>query len=584
MTFTPPSDDELRALGARIDDAATNAKDVYEITTRMDVTAEERDTFVGIANMAFQYGADRDSRGLSSYFTEMFGYPDGSQYPPVLTDIPDIVWDLWGQLAEIVAEPLAQARLHDLCFCGRKGNIGDHARRAASGYLRAAARLGTSFDEQGGAVTALRQGDYLRRAKELGRLTGQHDVSNDAETAYLAAIKATNEAEPFDVSRAIVITQAAVDENFADSAIDDLLDRLATETRDVFFTERVIRLQLRRASDDERPLLHRKLVEAWINEADRSDPSRVVWNLTTAGELARDFGIADLQATITTRLQGTELEDHGLVRRRVTVPVDPAQAEAFVQRFMDLPSWQDALLALLAENPPTGDIAMNRRAAEAMLTEAPLFSSIPHVLLGGDGLPRVTISTDEEKREWRLTHCETFHLQVLGSYTDEILRRIGVKWAPIPEDQLTEFLSAEPHTSTEVCATLARAFNHFFNGDFEAAAYIAAPQIERIVREAVLAVDAPAYRLQRGSTPGQYAGLGALLPVLLNKGVNESWIRFIQTALCAPIGMNYRNELLHGFVDEVHSGNAALILLAGLYLSRGISLTTLGATTADGDE
>jgi hypothetical protein len=499
-------------------------------------------------------------------------------------DVPDDLWDLWDRLAGIVAEPLARARFHDLCFCGRKGNVGDHAQAAASGYLQAAAGLGTSVDVQRSAVIALRQVEYLRRARALGRLTRRTDVSDDAATAIVAAIKSVSDAEPFDVGRAIVIADAAVDEELADSSIDDLLTRLVAETRDIFFMERVVRLQLRRASDDQREALQRKLVEAWIDEANRSDASRRVWNLTTAGALARDFGLADLQSTIARKLQETELADHGLVQRRVTVPVDAAQAEAYVQRFVDLPSWEDALTALLVGTPPTGDVAMNRIAAEAMVTQAPLASSLPQVLLGGDGLPRITVSTEEEKREWRLTRCEKSHLQVLGSFTDEILRRIGVKWAPIPEDEFTAFFSAEAHTSTAASAALARAFNHYFNADFEAAAYIAAPQIERIVREAVLAVDEPAYRLQRGNTPGQYAGLGALLPVLLTAGVSESWIRFIQTALCAPIGMNYRNELLHGFVDAVYSGNAALILLAGLYLSRGISLTVTAPGVTREDE
>jgi hypothetical protein len=585
VTFTPPTEDEWRALGARIDGAAASAKDVYELTTRLGVTEEERNGVVGLATMAFQYGTNRDPGGTSSYFTRMFGYENGSQYPPFLTDVPDDLWDLWDRLAGIVTEPLAQARLHDLCFCGRRENVGDHAREAASGYLRAAAALRTSEDDQQKAVIGLRQSEYLRRARAIGRLTRREDVSDDAATAIVAAIKSIDETEPFDVGSAIAIADSAVDEELPDSAIDDLLDRLATETRDIFFTERVIRLQLRRASDDNlREALQRKLVEAWIDEADRSDPSRRVWNLTTAGERARDFGLSDLQATITRRLQQTELADHGLVRRRVTVPVDQAQAEAYVQAFVDLPSWRDALLALLVGNPPTGDVARNRMAAEAMVTNAPLASSVPQVLLGGDGLPKVTMTTEEEKREWRLTRCETSQLQVLGSLTDEILRRIGVKWAPIPEDELTALLSAEAHASTAGSAALARAFNHYFNCDFEAAAYIAAPQVERIVREAVLAVDEPAYRLQRGNTPGQYAGLGALLPVLLKAGVSESWIRFIQTVLCAPIGMNYRNELLHGFVDDVYSGNAALILLAGLYLSRGIFVSVAGASAPEEDE
>jgi hypothetical protein len=40
----------------------------------------------------------------------------------------------------------------------------------------------------------------------------------------------------------------------------------------------------------------------------------------------------------------------------------------------------------------------------------------------------------------------------------------------------------------------------------------------------------------------------------------------------ATAGMNFRNDLLHGFVDEIHAGHAALVLLAALYLTRGVIL------------
>jgi len=577
---TAPTGDELRRLGARIDSAAADATDVHEIVTGMGITQEHHGTIVSQATTAFQYGTNRSPSGTSEYFTELFGFPDGGQYPPVLADIPDDVWNLWEELATIVSEPLARARLHDLCFCGRRGDVGGHAREAADAYLRAADDLAEEKGQRS-AVKVLRQCDYLRRARALGRLTGLSDVSDSSTAAIAAAVVSVGAVVPFDAGRAVVVADMAVDEQIPYSTVDDLLAQLGAETRDIFFTERVIRLQLRRASDDLREVLRRQLVNAWIAEADRSDPSRAIWSLTTASELARDFGLTDLQAVITRRLQETELDDHHLVRRRVRVPINTAYAEAYVQQFMDLPSWREALLALLAGGPPTGDAEKNRLAAEALVADTPISSAIPLVLLGRDGLPRFTVSTEEEKREWRLTHVETSHLQVLGSITDQILRRIGVKWAPIPEEELAKFLSDEAHTSPAAGAILARAFNHFFNSDFEAAAYIAAPQIERIVREAVLAVNEPAYRLQRGQTPGQYAGLGALLPILLGAGVSESWIRFIQTVLCAPIGVNYRNELLHGFIDDVYSGNAALVLLAGLYLSRGIRLGPTSTEEAD---
>ena len=62
------------------------------------------------------------------------------------------------------------------------------------------------------------------------------------------------------------------------------------------------------------------------------------------------------------------------------------------------------------------------------------------------------------------------------------------------------------------------------------------------------------------------------MPVLQRAGGNEDWIRFLQTVFAATAGMNFRNDLLHGFVDELHAGHAALVLLAVLYLTRGVSL------------
>ncbi len=43
--------------------------------------------------------------------------------------------------------------------------------------------------------------------------------------------------------------------------------------------------------------------------------------------------------------------------------------------------------------------------------------------------------------------------------------------------------------------------------------------------------------------------------------------------LVAPHGFNFRNELLHGSVDEVGEWIAGLTLIAALYLAFGITLT-----------
>lgn len=68
-------------------------------------------------------------------------------------------------------------------------------------------------------------------------------------------------------------------------------------------------------------------------------------------------------------------------------------------------------------------------------------------------------------------------------------------------------------------------------------------------------------------TPGQYPGLGALLPELLRAGMDESWYRYLNGYLASPRGANVRNELLHGFVDEPSQTTAALTMVGALYLA-----------------
>lgn len=581
-----PSDDELKELLERLDAAADGVKDTYGLVARIDLTDEDRQGPMGALLMAFQYGQAHNSKPGEAYFTKLLGYEDGSQYPPELSAVSDEVAALWDRASAVASSPLVKARLHDLCFERRWGLVGDHARLAGEAYLELAVELAPGeTSDQLQAVRALRQREAQRRARALARLTGQADLGKRAADAIIDALRDALGVEPFDLGRAIVLVEAAIEEELDALEIDELLTRLRGEARDIFFTERVIRLQLARAPDDHaRGELQRELVEAWMQEAERSNPAYRTWNLTTAAARARGFGVNDLLAQLTSQLQQTRLEDHGLVEHKVTVPIDAVEAEAYVQGFLEQPSWREALLLLIANTPPTGNSQRNRANAEEMVQIAPFAATLPATLLGADGLPRFTAATDEDKAELRLIRCELSQLQVLGSFVTEILDRIGAKWGPIPADDLAAFFGEAAHVVPPVAATLARAFNRYFQGDVEGAGYIAAPQIERLVRDIVLAVNEPAYRLQRGKTPGQYAGLGTLLPVLQRAGGDVDWLRFLQTVFAATAGMNFRNDLLHGFVDEIHAGHAALVLLAVLYLTRGVNPDVVATGAPEGPE
>jgi hypothetical protein len=49
--------------------------------------------------------------------------------------------------------------------------------------------------------------------------------------------------------------------------------------------------------------------------------------------------------------------------------------------------------------------------------------------------------------------------------------------------------------------------------------------------------------------------------------MDRSWNRFLWTFLVSPFGPNYRNELLHGYVDDATRIPAALTILAAIRLA-----------------
>jgi hypothetical protein len=63
-----------------------------------------------------------------------------------------------------------------------------------------------------------------------------------------------------------------------------------------------------------------------------------------------------------------------------------------------------------------------------------------------------------------------------------------------------------------------------------------------------------------------YKGLGKLIDILSERGLDESWYKFIRTFLAHQDGVNLRNEVLHGAITDVDEVHSALVLVSVLYL------------------
>ena len=575
------SPESVTVVAARIDGAAGRAADVHEVSARLKLTEDEKAGALGAAAMAFDYPL-----GIhDGEFRAMFVMTNGSRYPPDLKDIPPQIWNVWLAVGQQVSEPLARARLNDLCFTGGWGNRGLAARSAAESYLQVAAAPADSDGSAAGPGRAINRVACLQRALTLARKIRDKGLADRAIRDIVAAARESLDDRDAPPGVVLGLLRILADDRTPPPELDQFLAEARDRYRDhAWHSAAVIGFQMKRAGadPDARSALQQQAVQIWIDEADRAAGLIRMRHLETAIKLARDYGLTALVAEATASMQAISRDDLGLVPQTFQFSLPNNVMEEYFSAFTNTPSWEASLALLIASGSPSGDASVNREQAEQLAGEAPLYATLAKTRVGGDGLPRFTASFEEERFDWLLAECESLRLSVQGGVIAEVLRRLWSKWGPISEGDLAAYLGQQAHIPGQLSAILARGFIRHFTGDFEGAAYTITPKIEALVRSLALACGLPLYRTQRAKTPGQYPGLGALLPELRKAGLDESWYRFLYTFLASVAGANTRNELLHGFVDEITEPTSALILTAALYLAVAIGPATPSEAT-EGD-
>jgi hypothetical protein len=567
----PVSPDLLAKVVAQIDVAVADLVDPHEMSVRITLTDEDKQGPLGAVAMAFDYPL-----GLhNGEFGAMSQWSNGYRYPPDLKDVPPDVWNWWLAAAQQVTTPLARARLNDLCFTGNHGNH-ENARAAAEAYLQLADASGRADESDPDPGRPLGQVVGLQRALTLARKVRDKVIAEQALAETVAAARKSLDDDDAAPGVVLGLLRILADDRTPPPDLEDLLIQARDRYRDdVWHSASVIEFQLKRVGgdSDSRAALQQDAVQVWLTEADRTDGLSRMRHLETAIKLARDYGLRSLVDEATTKLQAVRPEDLGLKPHGIQFTLPEEEVEKYLAEFTSAPSWEAALQRLLADGPPTGNTPQNRSQVEKAAAGAPLYATIPRTRIGGDGLPRFTASSDEERAEWLLAEHEVLRLRMQSGLTAEALRRVWSRWGPISEDDLTAYLGQHAHIDLVLATSLARGFLRHFSGDVEGAMYTVAPKIEALARSIALACGRPLYRTQRAKTPGQYPGLGALLPDLRKAGLDESWYRFLHTYLASVAGTNMRNELLHGFIGDVSEPASALILVAALYLAVGVVLT-----------
>ena len=541
----------LVTLAGVADEAAAGAKYSHHIVGAITGDNHEDADRQRLAD-AFRFHVDKQDGG--GRFGPMATFTDGTSVPAPLAEIPDEACEVWAGVVDHATHPRVRARLHDLLFERRWGNVGAHAADAIHAYIEEVAPIDPPSQ---------RTVDGLARAHELATLTKRRDMADRATAELLRTSEASLDDPKPKPGVALRLLRVLVDARFSDPAVDQLLQRARETFRDAWNVESTIELQLRRAPDAEaRRALQRARVERWLEEAENVDPLVAVLHREKAARLARDAGLTDLADRAVHAMQAADPPE--LARLTVPATLTDQQIEDFIESLI-ADTWWDSAIQVLSCGPPTGDVDRNRETAVELAREHPLGSLLPNVRLGGDGLPRYRPTSKEEEADDQLTQVETTALQFQGSLTAEALRRAGERYASAADEVAAALTSAGCEAAN--AAAISRVLRRFNDRDFEAATYTGLPLVERLCRELLLQVDTPIYRIQRERKPGTYPGLGALLPLLLDRGLDESWYRFLRTFLAAPNGWNFRNEALHGFIDDVDAFGAGLVLIALLYLA-----------------
>jgi hypothetical protein len=558
----------------RLEAAAAGASGGHSIAERLKVTDEERPSAPGHLQAAFEYAEappGPEPVGVGSYFGPKMEFGD-QRYPPPLEALPEEMAATWQAAANLVTAPLAAGRLNDLCFEAGLGDRGSRARKAIESYLAAARELARGSGEESDNRRQYKRLSALSRARQLARAVGDEGLEQRAVAEIVQAAKSFVTNDP---REAVLFLGLLVNDARPAADVNTLLDKAREQlVGDAIGREEALRTQLRLscADDATRQQLRCELVTAIAVQADAMEGIARVHHLERAISEARNAGLQEMVDELTLRMQALSASgDLAMAAQEFGFTIQRDQVERWLNIYLSAPDWQQALLRLAAA-PPSGNVEENRLEAEAQAKAHPLQWLFTRVVVGGDGLPRFTPSNDEELHNYQLTTYEMQKAQLQAVFLPELFTRIWKRWGPLTLDDLTAFFAASTHVDEELARALARDLRRLFTGDHEGALYTGAAHVETLARRLVLACAQPAYRTQRTNAPGQYIGLGALLSALQIAGVDESWTRFLHGLLSSPMGLNYRNELLHGFELETSETTAALLFVGIVYLARGVGL------------
>lgn len=499
---------------------------------------------------------------------------DGEWLPDPRKVTSDVV-DLWVACCDGVTYPGARARLEELLLARREGNVGQRARVAASSYL---ASISDKDDDL--SVTI-----HLARAWTIARKYKVADVEDAALDEILARVKSISPGHPGSLLPLVaILCREPTNSGRADAlrtAANEVLGGLAQVMTRAHLAAEVANLRLSLVeqgpeAEAQRTQIRRDQLTALRLATANTEmhPAVRQHHLATAAEFATRHNFKSELKQIRAELERIPVEDLGLIHFSHSASIPRHMPEIEMHPYTRGYRWQDALDYFLHTGPPTGNV--DRLRADAS-TDRGLLSIFPTQLLGHAGLPRVTLSSEDEEITHRMSQQSKMVAEAVGRFHADGLRRLADRYGVPTQAELRTHFVERYRCDPGGAHILATAYQQFWNGEFVEAVHLVIPAAEAAARRLLRELDEGIYRVAVGNSVGEYPSLRVLLEELDELVLDPSWSWFLNWIFLGPLGLNLRNDVAHGFVVGIDHAYTALVL-------RAASLLITTSTTIKGDD
>ncbi|MFA7295560.1 MAG: DUF4209 domain-containing protein [Dehalococcoidia bacterium] len=531
-------------------------------------------------------GTDRAQYPGYGPFIPIFQFGERVSAPP-FDAVPPEIGEAWEQLGLACTVPAARALFLDLSWCAR---VGDKPGRLGALAIDAYLELGTkgaSVDEdvEDKGCSPYSRAECLRRALSLVRELNQRDRLPEVCAALEAAARAAVEHDSVGTAMLLLRVLVHLPADLRPTSLLGLLDDASTRFSDSVwdFTEVGDLRAVLAGGGDETRVIRNEQLDHLLAEADAHTGLIRVAALQKCLEFAREHGLADRLPELRRALDAITPESLDLKEISVEVNIPREKFDQFIQSFAAPDTVSGALerFAIAGGSAPSGDHQKNLEQVEASRRDAPIHFLATQIIVDEAGRPITTAAGGEAADRLELLRQEVSGISFWGVIGAMAFDAIVAKHGQPNDLQLVQFLTRHLMTQRSAAA-VARAFAHYLRGDYEAAIHVALPQVEATVRDLCRQAGIPVSREAVGDNGG-VAPLGTLLHALdASNLLDKSWVRYLITALTEPAGLNLRNRIAHGLIEEVTREHALVVLHIACFLSILQPVTDRGSEQAAG--